>query len=83
MQHWPAQQLLILRSEDMYENPAPIYSQVTEFLELDPISPAEFQAWNKQAGPSLPSDQHRRLYEELAPSIAATEQLLDRPLEWR
>jgi hypothetical protein len=82
MHHWPAHQLLILRSEDMYDDPGRIYRHVTEFLGLDPFSPTEFAAWNKRAGSSLPAGQQGRLREALAPSIAATENLLDRQLGW-
>ncbi|MBT8240918.1 MAG: sulfotransferase domain-containing protein [Acidimicrobiia bacterium] len=82
MHHWPAHQLLILRSEDMYDDPESIYRQVTDFLELDPFSPTEFTAWNKRAGSPLPAGQHDRLHEVLAPSITATEELLGRQLGW-
>jgi hypothetical protein len=82
MQHWPAHKLLILRSEDMYEEPARIYRQVTDFLEIQPFSLDEFEAWNKRADSSLPANQRPRLVDALTPSIEATEQLLDRSMGW-
>ncbi len=80
--HWPAHQLLILRSEDMYEEPARIYRQVTDFLEIEPFSLDEFEAWNKRADSSQPAAQRPRLVEALTPSVEATEGLLGRSMGW-
>ncbi len=82
MKHWPASQLLVIRSEDMYADPASVYAQVTEFLGLASFEPAEFGAWNMKATSSIPSDQQDRLRTLLAPSIANTEKLVGRPLHW-
>lgn len=82
MKHWPSSQLLILRSEDMYADPARVYDQVTEFLGLAPYSPEEFGAWNMKATSSLSANQTERLQTMLAPSIDATEKLIGRSLQW-
>ncbi len=39
MAQWPARQLLVLRSEDMYADPAAIYSSVLDFLGLASFEP--------------------------------------------
>jgi hypothetical protein len=83
MEHWPAHQLLFLRSEDLYRDPATIYRQVTNFLEIEPFALDEFEAWNKQVGSTPPTNQRPRLVEALTPSIEATEQLLGRSMGWR
>ncbi|MFW2383127.1 MAG: sulfotransferase domain-containing protein [Acidimicrobiales bacterium] len=83
MNHWPGHQLLVLRSEDMYDDPGAVYQQVTDFLELDSFTPADFAAWNKRADTALPQDQHDRLHQTLSPSIAAVEELLGRPMGWQ
>ncbi|NNE97271.1 MAG: sulfotransferase [Acidimicrobiales bacterium] len=80
--HWPAQQLMILRSEDMYADPASAYRRVTDFLGLEPFSPAEFEAWNMKATSSISADLRARLRDELAPSVAATEALVGRTMDW-
>jgi len=80
MKHWPESQLLVLHSEEMYANPATVYSRVLEFLDLPPFEPAEFGAWNMKATSSLPAEQESHLRTLLAPSIAATEQLVGRKL---
>ncbi len=82
IEQWPASQLLILRSEDMYQNPADVYGQVLDFLGLKPFEPAEFGAWNMKATSSLPPEQESSLRQLLQPSIDATEKLLNREMGW-
>ncbi len=82
MEHWPAPQLLVLRSEDLYADPERIYAQVLGFLELPPFRPTAFEAWNMKATSSIDARLRRRLADQLAPSIRATEELLGRSMGW-
>ncbi len=82
MAHWPAAQLLVIRSEDMYANPATIYRQVTDFLELPAFEPEAFAAWNMKATTSLDPGIESHLRSQLVPSVAAVEELLGRSMQW-
>ncbi len=82
MDAYPPQQLLVLRSEDMYEDPAAIYQQVVDFLGISDYSPKAFAAWNNKSNDSLEPALRRRLAAELAEDIAATEALVGRPMGW-
>ena len=38
----PRERVLVLRSEDLYAEPARVYGEILRFLELDPFTPASF-----------------------------------------
>lgn len=82
MDHWPASQLLFLRSEDLYADPALTYDQVLAFLDLPSFRPQAFDAWNQKATSSIDPPMRRRLLDQLAPSIGAVEELLGRSMGW-
>ncbi|NNF56064.1 MAG: sulfotransferase [Acidimicrobiales bacterium] len=82
MHHWPAEQLLVLRSEDMYSDPARIYAQVTDFLGLPRFEPEAFAAWNMKASSVIEPIVETQLRATLAPSVQAVEELLGRPMGW-
>jgi len=50
LEHWlesfPAEQLLILRSEDLFDHPAETFSRVLEFIGLSPWAPGVFEKHN-------------------------------------
>lgn len=82
MEAYPASQLLIIRSEDFYADPATVYHQTLEFLGLNPFTPEQFKAWNNK--PKDPMDQalHDRLWPEFRDDIAEVERLLGRSMGW-
>lgn len=82
MDLWPARQLLVLRSEDLYAEPAAVFDEVLAFLGLPPFEPAAFGAWNAQATSSMGPDMRARLRSELDTSITAVEELLGRSMGW-
>ncbi len=47
--HVPPEQLLVLRSEDLFQNPAQTLAQVAAFLGLEPWQPREYKIYKKGA----------------------------------
>lgn len=82
MNAFPANQLLILRSEDLYADPAAVYGQVLEFLGLPEHRLAEFGAWNMKPKDIVAPELMRRIRVELAPDIADVEAILGRAMDW-
>lgn len=82
MSHWPPGQLLVLRSEDMYADPAAVYAEVLDFLGLSPYEPEAFRAWNNREMASVSPAMRSVLHAKLDSSIAAVETLLGRPMGW-
>ena len=82
MAHYPQDQLLILRSEDLYRNPIGAHSEALAFLGLEAFRPEELKAWNMK--PRDPIDQRirDRLADDLADDIAEIETLLGHPMGW-
>jgi hypothetical protein len=64
----PRERLHVIRSEDLYADPAAVYGGVLEFLGLDPFTPAEFAVHTRRADRSgLPSGVARSLREYFTP----------------
>jgi hypothetical protein len=80
--HFGREQVLILRSEDLYEDPAAVFAQVLDFLGLSPWTPPGFARWNNQDRPRIDDHLETWLRTELSPSIRAVERLLERPMGW-
>lgn len=75
-------QMLIIRSEDMYADPPGIYRQVTQFLGLEAFQPEAFAAWNlKPKEPLDPADSDW-LRVQLEADIRDVELLLNRGMDW-
>jgi hypothetical protein len=80
--HVPREQLLVLRSEDLYERPAETTAQVAAFLGIAPAVDIPFAAHNRSAGPPLEPALRTRLRAHFAPKIARLGQLLDWNPDW-
>lgn len=81
----PRDRMLVLRSEDMYADPARVYADVLRFLDLDPYIPDGFARHTRRvdSGPSeLTADLRARLTAEFAPHNARLATLLDWPATW-
>jgi hypothetical protein len=80
---FPPQRLLVLRSEDMFADPAAVYSQAIDFLGLEPDPRDRFEARNRVSYSSMPEparDALRRFYAEPNRRL---EQRLGRELHWQ
>jgi hypothetical protein len=74
---FPAEQLLILRSEDFFSDPAPLWRQLLAFLELEPVPlPAQLPLENAGQGEARRVDPALRqwLRRQLEPTYAAMAQ---------
>lgn len=82
MDAYPSKQLLILRSEDMYQDPSAVYNQVVDFLGISDYTPAAFSAWNNKSTSEIDPILRQRLANELREDIARTEELVGRSMDW-
>ncbi|MGI9615292.1 MAG: sulfotransferase domain-containing protein [Acidimicrobiales bacterium] len=86
MERWltafPTEQILTLRSEDLYADPAAVYEEVLDFLDLGQHAPSELTGWNRTSNDALTTTQRDRLHSMLDPAIAATEAVLGRSMGW-
>ena len=80
--HVPRQQMLILRSEDLYARTAETFARVADFLEIPPHTGIPFAAHNRTAGPPLPPAIRDRLARHFAPANARLANLLGWDPEW-
>jgi hypothetical protein len=80
---FPRDHLLILRSEDLYEQSANTFRRVTEFLNLPPADDIPFVAHNRSAGPPLDPALRERLERHFAPLNAGLGSLLGWDPGWQ
>jgi hypothetical protein len=78
---FPPEQLLVLRSEDLFTDPQATFARVLAFLGLQPAQLAEVAPFNRIAGTLAPATR-ARLAAELAPDTAALEDRLGRSFGW-
>lgn len=75
--------VLVLRSEDLYDDPQGSFDEVLRFLDLGPFRPSELTGWNRTTNDPIEPDVRDWLRAELDPDIAEVEALLGRSMEWR
>lgn len=80
---YPTDQVLVLRSEDMYADPGKIFAQTLDFLGLQSYEPKAFSAWNMKPKDPVAPEATKILSEALAGDIAELEELLGRKMEWQ
>jgi len=81
LDRYPAEQVLVLRSEDLYADDAGVLAQVRGFLGLEAERPAETKQWNRTGSSELDPALHRELSERLAPSVQELSELLGWPAD--
>jgi sulfotransferase family protein len=79
---FPPEQVLILRSEDLYAAPAEATKRVTDFLGLTPLRSDVFATHNATAGPPLRTDTRQMLMAEFAGDNARLADLLGWDPAW-
>ena len=82
IQSYGEDQMMILRSEDMYAEPAKIYTEVTNFLGLDHFEPKAFAAWNLKPRDPLEQADEQWLRGQLEADIKEVELILNRNMDW-
>lgn len=79
---FPTSQLLIVRSEDLFQEPKSTYTQILSFLQLEAMDATEFSKANVgQEGVIQPATRNQ-LQEHYKPFNAELEQLLGRSIHW-
>lgn len=79
---FPADQILVLRSEDLYTDPAAVYTQALAFLGLAPHTPSAFAAWNMKNKDPIDEADRVFLEEALRDDVAELESFLGRSMRW-
>lgn len=79
---FPTEQILVLRSEDMYTDPTSIYDQTLNFLGLAPHAPAAFAAWNMKEKEPVDETERAFLEQSLRDDVAELESFLGRSMQW-
>ena len=83
LRSFPAEQLLVLRSEDMYADPQAVVDQVTDFLGLGRHRLPTTRTFNaSHHKSSVPEPVRSELAAFYAPHNAALEEFLGRPMGW-
>ena len=78
------ERLLVLRSEDMFADPAAVYAQATAFLGLEPDAGRHrFEARNRVSYDSMRPQTRRALRRFYAEPNRRLEQRLGRPMHWQ
>ncbi|MGH3085954.1 MAG: sulfotransferase domain-containing protein, partial [Rubrobacteraceae bacterium] len=82
MNVFPREQFLILKSEDLYEDPQRILHQTQEYLGLRPWSLPGYEAYNLKEYADIDPATRRRLVDYFAPHNQQLYALLGRDLGW-
>jgi hypothetical protein len=83
-QAFPADRLLVLRSEDMFEQPAAVYEQATAFLGLESDTDRRaFESRNRVSYDEMPERARADLRSYYAQPNALLEQRLSRQMHWQ
>jgi hypothetical protein len=80
--YFPPERLLILRSEDLYENPPAVLDQVIDFLGLSPWKLTEFRAYNQKPYQPIRPETRCKLAEYFAPHNERLYEYLGRDFDW-
>jgi hypothetical protein len=80
--HFSVEQILVVRSEDLYTDPAAVVAQVFHHLGVPPFTPSGFKAYNQKPYPGLAPDTRRKLAEFFAPHNQRLYELVGRDLGW-
>lgn len=75
-------QLLVLRSEDLFERPGATFGEVLRFLHLRAWAPPAFERYNPSVMSRIDRSTRARLEEHFRPLTADLSQLLGREMVW-
>jgi hypothetical protein len=79
---YPAEQMLVLRAEDMYADPAKVFEQVQLFLGLRVCPDIDLRTYNERSKPPMDPLTHGRLAEYYRPHNEALYERLGRDMGW-
>ena len=81
-QHFPREQLLVIRSEDFFTDPRAAYGEVLRFLELKPHELDGYRAYNQKPYEGIATATRDELRDFYAAPNRRLEALLGRKLDW-
>lgn len=82
MQHFPREQLLILKSEDLYSNPVATYNQILDFLELPSYQLETYTKYNAGKYPLISEAMQQQLREYFRPHNQQLSEYLGEDFNW-
>lgn len=82
LEEFPAEQLLVVKSERLFEDPAAELGRVQAFLEVPAEPPGDPPPWNQRSYPSVAPQTERRLAERFAPENERLYELIGEDLGW-
>jgi hypothetical protein len=81
-EHFPAERLLVLRSEDLYRDPRETLSQVNRFLGLPEWEPGHFKPYNQKPYSEIDPKIRQRLLDYFEPHNRRLYEYLGRDFDW-
>jgi len=84
LEHWPRDQVLVMRSEDMYADPQAALSETRQFLGLGGVydpHPADLHQ-NKLPAATVAPATRERLWQQFSTDVERLAALLDEPVWW-
>ncbi len=82
MEIFPREQILILKSEDFYTNPAQSLTQIFKFLDLPDYSLSEYKPYNARSYPEIDDELQENLKNYYTPYNQALEDVLEMKFNW-
>jgi hypothetical protein len=82
MKAFPRERLLVIRSEDFFEDPASVYSQVLDFVGLPHWEPPQFRRFNAADYDAMDPSIRQRLTDYFAPHNQRLYELVGRDFGW-
>lgn len=83
LKHFPKDQFLFLKAEDMFEDGTGVFRQVTDFLGVEDWTPEDFSLKFKGLEGDISPQARRKLAEHFAPHNEALATLLGRDFGWQ
>lgn len=79
---FPQEQILVIRSEELFTAPGPTYARVLEFLALEPFDGVEFKVMNQRSYPPLDAEAQAWLVERFREPNRRLTELLGPEFIW-
>jgi hypothetical protein len=79
---WPAEQVLVLRAEDMYADPGAVFAEVQTFLGIRQCPDIDLKTYNERSKPPIDPRTKERLAEYYRPYNEALYERLGRDMRW-
>jgi hypothetical protein len=82
LKYFPKEQMLLLKSEDFYANPAAVYGEVCRFIGVREWQPNQFDKFNAQGNREMKPETRQWMRDYFRPHNAELAAFLGRDLDW-